>query len=362
VTWFYNVLVKRKDLMSETRGLIRGRGFRERILRSIGAGDLYDRLEHLSNIESSLRSNLASQGDTLQAEHAEALLKNKQLEEALNHYKSLADTSRLIELDYPVNPKVRHGGGRPREPHLSRLLGRGDFRYAERITSFLPFVEMMSKIPTYSDRPGEPHWINGWIPAFDSVSIYAQLALKNPPLFLEIGSGSSTKFARRAISDFGLQTRIVSIDPHPRSEIDAICDEVIRLPLEDAPAEAYGILRPGDMMFFDGSHRSFQNSDVTVFFTEILPSLPNDILVGVHDIVLPADYAEDWLGRYYNEQYLLACWLLGGDRLKIELPLFHCSWRPDLSGILDPLWNSPNLAGAHTHGCAFWFTPTDMAG
>ena len=38
---------------------------------------------------------------------------------------------------------------------------------------------------------------------------------------LEIGSGNSTKFARRAIRDHRLCTRITSIDPHPRAEIDA---------------------------------------------------------------------------------------------------------------------------------------------
>jgi hypothetical protein len=329
------------------RDLLAGRRFRERLLRLAGAGDLYDRIEELTTALHDQHNNELGRAAVRSTIDAQAM-----------HFQTLANSHRLIELDYPVIPRVRHGGDEPVEPRLGKLIGAGDARYAETISSFLPLVESLSKIPAKSEQPGKPHWNNGWIPAFDAVSLYAQLVLRNPPMYLEIGSGNSTKFARQAISDFDLRTKIVSIDPCPRSDVDAICDEVIRMPFEDAPTEAYSILSSTDMLFFDGSHRSFQNSDVTVFFTELLPALPNGILTGVHDILLPCDYPADWLNRHYSEQYLLACWLLAGDRLHIDLPLRHCSWRPDLGGILDPLWNHPNLVGSDTHGCAFWFTPT----
>ena len=59
------------------------------------------------------------------------------------------------------------------------------------------------------------------------------LAGTDPATFLEVGSGNSTKFARRAIEDHGLRTRIVSIDPEPWAEIDGLCDEVLRAPAEE---------------------------------------------------------------------------------------------------------------------------------
>jgi len=49
---------------------------------------------------------------------------------------------------------------------------------------------------------------------------------------MEIGSGNSTKFVARAKRDGALSARIVSIDPQPRAEVDRLCDEVIRAPLE----------------------------------------------------------------------------------------------------------------------------------
>ena len=64
--------------------------------------------------------------------------------------------------------------------------------------------------------------INGWLPGLDSAALYAFLARTDPALYLEVGSGNSTKFARRAITDHGLRTRLVSIDPQPRAEIDAL--------------------------------------------------------------------------------------------------------------------------------------------
>ncbi len=394
-----------------------GKGLREKILRTLGMGDLYNRLVALSSELSDQhallvmlereKNDLISSNKSYQSELLDLrdIAKNLQLEysklqqehvhlhaqltsqeeqllqsderfalgeeqaanlnahlitnsERLEHFESLSSSHRLIELEYPVKPRVRHGWGKPDDPVLTKLIDAGNLRYAERIASFLPLVEKMSAIPGHSDELTQPHWINPWLPAFDAISIYAQLALRNPAKFLEIGSGTSTKFARRAISDFGLRTKIISIDPFPRSEIDEICDEVIRTPLQEVPSMAYGALTSEDMLFFDGSHRAFQDSDVTVFFTEILPALPAGLLVGIHDIFLPSDYPPSWIDRHYSEQYLLTCWLLAGDRLKVEFPVFYCTMQKELVKILEPLWRHPNLIDAAKQGGAFWFTKT----
>ncbi len=119
-------------------------------------------------------------------------------------------------------------------------------------------------------------------------------------------------FAARS-ADHGLRTEIVSIDPAPRAGVDDLCDEVIRTAFENVPEETYSeLLQAGDMVFMDNSHRCFQNSDVTVFFTEVLPVLPSGVIYGLHDIFLPDDYPVEWESRFYNEQYMLVTYLLGG--------------------------------------------------
>jgi hypothetical protein len=110
-----------------------------------------------------------------------------------------------------------------------------------------------------------------WFIELDAVALYGFIATRKPRRYVEIGSGTSTKFARRAVTDHSPRTEIISIDPDPRSEIDALCDDVMRMPLEDVPADFFAGLCADDILFFDGSHRAFQNSDVTVFFCGRLP-------------------------------------------------------------------------------------------
>ncbi len=96
------------------------------------------------------------------------------------------------------------------------------------------------------------------------------------------------------------------------------------------------------------------NSDATVFFLEILPRLKPGILVHIHDIFLPFDYPPEWAGRIYPEQYLLACYLLAGSRLQVELPNAFVSQDAELCSILDPIWRLEQMRGVAPHGVSFW--------
>jgi hypothetical protein len=49
----------------------------------------------------------------------------------------------------------------------------------------------------------------------------------------------------------------------------------------------------------------------------------------MHDIFLPWDYPEKWRQRFYNEQYLLLTYLLGGaDGDEIVLPVLWATHQP----------------------------------
>lgn len=265
--------------------------------------------------------------------------------------------NRLIEIDFPVKPKTRFGYGDPSDPLTLSVLEAGISRYEMQIETLLPLVEPMRTIPAHPvEDAAEPNWQNLAFPALDAIALYGLIAQRQPRRFLEIGSGFSTKFARRAISDHGLSTTITSIDPEPRAEVDAICDEVIRKPLEDVSMSFFERLDHNDFIFFDGSHRAFQNSDVTVFFTEILPRLKPGTMFGIHDIFLPDDYPPAWLDWYFSEQYLLTCWLLAGDKLRIEFPAHFIGTQPGLHSKFASMWSDPNLQGANHFGGSFFAT------
>jgi hypothetical protein len=149
----------------------------------------------------------------------------------------------------------------------------------------------------------------------------------------------------------------VSIDPEPRADIDRLCDHVVRSGLETADLAVFEELKPGDVVFVDNSHRAFTNSDVTVFFLDVLPRLPDGVLVGIHDITLPADYPPGWNGFHFNEQYLLACFLLGGTPwMQVELASLFAASDEQLGGSPAELVDGLAERGVRWFGSGFWFT------
>jgi hypothetical protein len=260
-----------------------------------------------------------------------------------------------IVLDYPVVSRPRYVGNDP-HPQLYALLDAKRDDYADQLVRMLNWKQDVQNISLHDPDPRNPAWDNGFLPGLDALALYSFLRETNAKHFIEIGSGASTKFARRAIQDGSLQTHITSIDPSPRASIDELCDTVIRHPLEACNLNVFDVITAGDIVFMDGSHRVFMNSDATVFWLEVLPKLPPGVLVEVHDIYIPYDYPMEWADRWYSEQYLLATQLLfGATTLNVILPSTFISNDANLRHSLDELWNLPNLAGVERHGGSFWF-------
>lgn len=246
---------------------------------------------------------------------------------------------RPIFVDHRVNPVARFGYGRPEHPEILAMVEKNRASYAERLTGFVE-LDQLATIPVHGNKGDRtPYWDNGWLPALDAIALYGLLTERNPKRYLEVGSGNSTKFARRAIDDHCLRTSVTSIDPQPRAHVDALCDSVIRDRLEDVAVDVFAGLEADDIVFVDGSHRVFMGSDATVFFLEILPLLRPGVFVHIHDILLPRDYPPEWRYRYYSEQYLLAAFLLADPaRFEVVLPNAFINGDEQLHGLLDPLW------------------------
>ena len=279
----------------------------------------------------------------------------------LLNLRRVADGYQPIFLDYKSEALPRYGYGKPPHPELARILAANQDGYRHLLSQFLNFSNDLLRIPLCQPTSStEPCWINEWLDGLDTFTLYGFLATRNPALLLEVGSGYSTKLARRAIRDRQLRTKIISIDPRPRAEIDPLCDEIVRQPLEACDLTVVSRLGPGDVLFMDGSHRSFMNSDVTVFFLEILPRLQPGVLVHIHDIFLPLDYKPWWLQRFYphrywSEQYLLAASLLAGHgNYEVILPNHYVSITPHLASALDAFWREPQLAEVPRSGSSFW--------
>ena len=271
---------------------------------------------------------------------------------------------KTINLEYELHPKPRNGGAA--NVLLHEIISRGTDSYVEHLEYFKSIRNEFFAIREHPDpnTPTMPHWDNGFLPGLDIVSLHGLLRRHNPRTYLEVGSGNSTKVARRCVEMHKLRTKIVSIDPQPRAEVDAICDCVVRTGFEEAGLDQALNLQAGDFLFFDGSHHAYMNSDTTVFFLEVLPKLKPGILVQVHDICLPYDYPATWCDRFYSEQYLLASALLfGADRLPIVLANMFISQDPKLGLLVARLWDDSRLRSVvHKHGASFWFSVQDASG
>jgi hypothetical protein len=219
----------------------------------------------------------------------------------------IKETSRLADSD--VNFHLGHN-------KIAEKLSLFRDNYKQFIEDLGALADFFAKIPTQAPTTPEgatvPCWSNKYLPQGDAIALCGFLFKYKPAVYVEIGSGNSTKFARRVISHFNLPTKIISIDPQPRSEIDTLCDVVIRSPAQMVPKSVFEPLRKNSILFIDGSHRCLQNSDVTYIFMDILPNLHPGVLIHFHDIFWPEDYPREWIKRLYSEQYLLGVLLLFG--------------------------------------------------
>ncbi len=262
-------------------------------------------------------------------------------------------------LDYPVEMKPRYGHGKKPHELLNKIIEGNREIYEKYLSEILALKSIFHEIKT-SDKEKDENkiaWNNAFLPGLDIVSLYTFLGVFKPKNYIEIGSGNSTKVARKSISENKLNTKIISIDPFPRANIDHLADEVIRMPLENI-SDLKTIterLDENDILFIDNSHRCFPNSDVTVSFLELLPALKKGVIVHVHDIYLPYDYPQFMCDRFYSEQYLLAAFILANpEKYKTIFPAYFISEDKSLSHIIDEIWNHANTKDVEKHGGSYW--------
>jgi len=277
---------------------------------------------------------------------------------ARSWFRFLSERYQNLFLDYPVQLMPRYGFGRPPHPELHELIQSGQTHYRELLQEFLGHARELELIPQSSAAPKEwtgPVWNNGFLPGLDIVSLYGMLRHLRPNRYLEVGSGNSTRVARMAVAQGELTTRIISIDPQPRTDISKLADEIRRTPLEQSGIDWSAELQPGDVLYIDNSHRVLPNSDSTVFFMEILPRLQAGVVVHIHDVFLPDDYPHDMCARGYSEQYPLAVAMMANPkRYQPLFPAWFVAHDPALRALSDSFWSTPPFNQVERHGCSFW--------
>jgi hypothetical protein len=279
-----------------------------------------------------------------------------------NLYKLISPKYQKILLEYKVDNRPRYGHGKKPNQELYEIINSNRETYVHFCREIIAHENFFRSIPYDKGnvQAGETttnlRWNNNYLPGLDILSLYSFIAHYKPKQYVEIGSGNSTMVVHECIRRNNLSTKITSIDPFPRAEIDALADTIIRKPFETL--EDYRFiesLNPGDVLFIDNSHRSLPNSDVTVCFLELLPKVPPGVIIHIHDIYLPYDYPQFMCDRFYSEQYLLATLILNaGKNIEILFPAFFVSQDDQLSEELLPLWKNLD-SRIERHGGSFWY-------
>lgn len=184
---------------------------------------------------------------------------------------------------------------------------------------------------------------NGYYGGSDASALYLLLREVRPRRLVEVGSGFSTLVAqaalRRNVRDGGAPADHLCIEPFPNKRTTGLGEGVrfLRIPAEDAPEEAFGSLRSGDVLFIDSSHTVCVAGDVCRLVLDVLPALPPGVWVHVHDIFLPWDYPRAWIvdkRRAWAEQYLLEAFLSGNAGWEVALAM-HRLHRARAPGLHD---------------------------
>lgn len=264
---------------------------------------------------------------------------------------------------YETKPKTRYGWGKEANQFLNQQIEQYHDNYALVLKEFAEMQEFFSTIKLEAHENNDktlPYWKNVLLPVIDAVSICGFIKKYQPSKFIEIGSGNSTRFASYAAKHFSPQTKIISIDPYPGNTIEAFPDTFIKEALEETDLSVFDNLSDNDIIWLDGSHRSFSNTDVTVFFMDVIPRLTANPLIGIHDIPFPWDYFPGWNEYYFNEAFVLAAYLVGArDVIEYVLPCFYINnIALALRKILQPIWSMPQLNSPLDElggGGAFWF-------
>ncbi len=271
---------------------------------------------------------------------------------------SLYDSGRIVLLDYKMKPKRLYTEENDR-PHkkLYEIINKSKGEYQELLEKVLKYKSVFASIKEDKDLSdeNEPGWNNGHFPGLDIIMLYSLIAELKPAKYVEIGGGTSTKVAFKSKKDNALNLEIITIDPEPRKDISKLTGKNYKEDIQKVDPEIFNNLRENDIVFFDGTHTLFPNSDVMWFFLEILPNLQKGVIVQIHDVYLPYDYPDFMCARFYSEQYILGALLLSNtDKYEIICPNYFIYTDKGLSNLLKPIFQLDALKNVERHGGSFW--------
>ena len=146
------------------------------------------------------------------------------------------------------------------------------------------------------------------------------------------------KAVKMNLLETGKPCRHICIEPYEMPWLEQAGVTVIRLCVEDCDKAIFSELEENDLLFIDSSHVARPEGDVLYEYLELLPTLNKGVIVHIHDIFSPRDYAEDWLTeeiRMWDEQYILEAFLSCNSQWKViaAVNMLHNDYYEELKAV-----------------------------
>ena len=224
-------------------------------------------------------------------------------------------------------------------------------------------LEVLKELTVYSiefDPPkkatsrNEFAWDHGPFSYSDAMAYYSMIRKHKPRTIVELGCGSSTLVAVKALERNG-GGRLIAIEPFPSEFLR----EIKTIDLLTIPAQKLDLttletlLFDGDFLFIDTTHAVRHNSDVLHIYLRLLPYIQKNIIVHVHDVYLPGPLPIHMMRDqqvHWNEQYLLYAYLLRNPSVRVLYgSAYHNERNPEALSMFMHERCSPG-------GASFWFS------
>lgn len=291
-------------------------------------------LQQLQEVEPKLeqawatRDAMAAERDELKR-HAER--QRRELQEAWTQAEAARGQVRFLEARTWAEPGHFYSPiVNPTDPHVRAILARQaqpdpqqwEHPLLDDHVLYAVFQQLAEQYPacpfTQHGAAGRYRNDNEPFTPTDAITLFGVLAQERPRRYIEVGCGYSTCALLDACDKLDLRPELRLIEPYPQllrdllPPHDAARKRIYEGTLQSAPLEWFAALEAGDILFIDSSHVLKMGSDVHDYLFRILPALQPGVLVHIHDIFYPFEYAAEWVtgqNRSWNEAYALHAFL-----------------------------------------------------
>ena len=195
-----------------------------------------------------------------------------------------------------------------------------------------------------------------------AAALHSMIRKHKPRRVIEIGSGGSSRVISAALvrnrEATGESPNYTIIDPYPTPATQALAGltHLIKDRVEVVDSELFMDLDHNDILFIDSGHTVRIGGDVNFLLLDIVPAIRPGVIVHVHDIPMPYEYAEVYYTNprfrmFWTESYLLQAFLSHNSSYEVLLAMnflmldksaqFRAAWphfQPAVHGVSHSFW------------------------